>query len=104
MTSKRISKKQYDSIGKYNPVAKWLRPLCSYRLYPTAGGNYERTCHLSIPAYLVLFIPVHLLEVLVLIWDGGLREFRFESRFLGSDIIIYGTEAWKKANEIWEKA
>lgn len=104
MTSKRISRKQYESIGRYNPIAKWLRPLCSYKLYSTDGGNYERACYLSIPAYAVLFIPVHLLEVLFLIWDGGLREFQIEGRYLTGDHLGYGTKSWEIANEIWEKA
>lgn len=104
MTERRISKEQFESIGKYHPAAKWLRPFCTYSLSETGGGNYERHCRVSIPAYTVLFIPVHLLEVLVLIWDGGLIQFEIQSRYLGSDHLGYGSKAWEVANEIWEKA
>ena len=29
---KNITRKDWEYIGKYNPAAKWLRPLCSYTL------------------------------------------------------------------------
>jgi hypothetical protein len=41
-------------------------------------------------------------------WDGGLREFEIEGRFLGYDDIheTWGSNkgAYPKAKEIWERA
>jgi hypothetical protein len=59
--------------------------------------------------YLVLFIPVHLLQAFVCMWDGGLREFSFEGRHLGYDdfhetFAGYECPSYHKAKEIWEKA
>ena len=38
---KRITRADWEYIGKYNPAAKWLRPLASYSLIEIEGG-YRR--------------------------------------------------------------
>ena len=103
---KRITRKEWEYIGKYNPAAKWLRPICSYSLVEEEDG-FRRDCKISWPVYLILFIPVHLLQALLCMWDGGLKEFEIAGRHLGHD---YFRETWgcneaayPKAKEIWEK-
>jgi hypothetical protein len=104
MTEKRISKAQWEEIGKYNPASKWIRPFCNYYLGETEGGNYIRRSEVKLWFYALLFIPVHVLEVLYLIWDGGLIEFEIESRYFGGDHLGYGSTCWERANKIWEEA
>ena len=103
---KRISQKDWEYIGKYNPAAKWLRPLCSYSLVEIENG-FRRECKINLIVYLLLFIPAHLLQALYCMWDGGLKEFEFAGRRLGYDDIEehYGcnTGAFPRAKEIWEK-
>lgn len=103
---KRISRKEWEYIGKYNPAAKWLRPFCSYTLHEE-GIHFRRECKIGWVAYIIMFIPVHILQALWCCWDGGLREFSIEGRNLGYDVIYkYENEyngAWEKAKEIWEK-
>ena len=103
---KRISQKDWEYIGKYNPAAKWLRHLCSYSLVEIEDG-FRRECKISWPVYLLLFIPVHLIQALWCMWDGGLIEFEITGRHLGHDDIKEhtggNTGAFPKAKEIWEK-
>ena len=103
---KRITRKDWEYIGIYNPAAKWLRPLCSYTLERIEGG-FRRQCKIGWPLYLLIFIPGHLLIALCCMWDGGLREFEFEGRNLGYDDLYpvgLNSKAYPKAKEIWEKA
>lgn len=103
---KRISRKEWEYIGKYNPAAKWLRPLCSYTLVKESDNEFIRVCRISWPVYLLIFIPVHLIQFFYCMWDGGLKEFEIEGRHLGYDNIKeHGTNegAYPKAKEIWEK-
>ena len=106
---KKITRKEWEYIGKYNPASKWLRPFCSYSL-TKIDNSFRRECKISWPMYLVLFVPVHLLQAFICMWDGGLREFSFEGRNLGYDDFHekifgeHGNPAYNKAKEIWEKA
>lgn len=104
MTKKRISKAQWETIGKYNPAAKWIRPFCNYYLEKAEGGNYRRSSEVKLWLYVLLFIPLHLLSALYLLWDGGLKEFEIESRYFGSDILGHGSTCWERANKIWKEA
>ena len=50
---------------------------------------------------------MHLLQLFMNIWDGGLKEFEIEDRHLGHDYITeYGDNCgrYPMAKEIWEKA
>jgi hypothetical protein len=47
---------------------------------------------------------VHLLQALVLLWDGGLKEFIIFNRSLGSDLLTKGSESYTRAEQIWNKS
>jgi hypothetical protein len=103
---KRISRKEWEYIGKYNPAAKWLRPFCSYTLVKESDNEFIRVCRISWPVYLLIFIPVHLIQAFYCMWDGGLKEFEIEGRHIGYDNIKergINEGAYSKAKEIWEK-
>ena len=98
---KRISRKEWTEIGRYNYAAKWLRPLCSYTLIKESDKIFRREQHICWLVYLIIFIPVHILMVFFYMWDSGLKEFCFEKRYLGSDTLVYGSEPYKRAEKIW---
>lgn len=98
---KRINLKTWTFIGKYNYAAKWCRPLCSYYLIKEDDRTFRRVQKINIFNYMLIFIPIHLLQALVLLWDGGLKEFIIFSRDLGEDILIKGSESFNRAEAIW---
>jgi hypothetical protein len=103
--TKRISLNDWTYIGKYNPAAKWLRPLCSYTLTKINNG-FRRECKMGWVIYLLMFLPVHLLQMFYCMWDGGLREFEFQGRYIGSDDITeHGDNCsrYPMAKEVWER-
>ena len=101
MLKKRISKKDWTEIGKYNYAAKWLRPLCLYTLIKEPDGRFKREQKIGWPLYLILFIHVHVLQLLWCIWDGGLKEFEINPRYLGGDWFIPDSECYIRAEKIW---
>lgn len=100
---KRITAKDWTFIGKFNHAAKWCRPLCSHYLEKENDNAFKRTQKIGWFMYAILFIPVHLLQVFVLLWDGGLKEFIILERNLGSDYITSDTEAFKRAEQVWQR-
>ena len=99
---KKITYDEWTYIGKYNYAAKWLRRMCSYTLIREPDGRFKREQMVGWPLYLILFIPVHLLQAILCIWDGGLKEFEINERYLGGDWMTPGCEPFDHAKEIWE--
>ena len=102
---KRITRKEWEYIGIYNPAARWLRPFCSYTLEKIEGG-FLRQCKIGWFMYLLIFIPFHLAQAVYCMWDGGLKEFSFEGRHIGYDSFYpvgMNNKAYPRAKEIWEK-
>lgn len=98
---KKISLKQWTFIGKYNHAAKWCRKLCSYYLIKEDDKTFRRIQKVNIFNYILIFIPIHLLQVFVCMWDGGLKEFTIFSRELGYDILQKGSESFIRADAVW---
>lgn len=101
MKKKCISLKEWTYIGKYNCAAKWCRPLCSYYLIKESDTTFKRVQNISIPVYGLIFLPVHLLQAIVCMWDGGLKEFTILNRHLNYDILVEGSEAFSRAEAVW---
>lgn len=98
---KKINLKKWTYIGRYNHAAKWCRPLCSYYLIKEDDRTFKRVQKVNILIYILIFIPLHLLQALVCMWDGGLKEFIILNPFLGEDILTFGTESFSRAQSIW---
>ena len=98
---KKISLKEWTYIGKYNYAAKWCRPLCSYYLIKEDDKTFKRVQNINIFSYIIIFIPIHILQALVCLYDGGLKEFIIFERKLGYDVLAKGSEAFSRAESIW---
>ena len=101
MLKKKISRKDWTYIGKYNCAAKWLRPLCTYTLVKEPDGRFKREQKIGWLVYLVIFIPVHILQVLICIWDGGLKEFEINGRYLDGEWFSPGSVCYERSEEVW---
>ena len=98
---KRINLKEWTYIGKYNHAAKWCRRLCSYTLIKKDDKTFVREQKINWLAYIIIFIPIHILQAFVCMWDGGLKEFIFFSRDLGYDTLPKSTGAFDRAEQVW---
>jgi hypothetical protein len=97
----KITLKDWTYIGRYNYAAKWIRPFCVYTLTKEDEQSFIRAQEVHILAYVLMFIPLHILQALVLMWDGGLKEFEIFKRKLGHDILRIGSPAYEKAQEVF---
>jgi hypothetical protein len=103
MSKKRISRKDWTEIGKYNYAAKWLQPLCTYTLAKEQDGRFKREQYVSWPLYILIFVPVHIAQAIFCIWDGGLKEFEINERYLGGDWLVQGSECYIRADVVWNR-
>ena len=102
MNKKRVTLKEWSYIGRYNHAAKWCRPFCTYTLYSKDEYTIIREQRVHLLAYLILFIPLHVLQVFILMWDGGLKEFEIFKRMLGKDILTVNSDAYVRAKAVLE--
>ena len=98
---KKISLKDWTYIGKSNYAVRWCRPLCSYTLVKQDDTTFIRYQSLGLFVYLILFLPIHIIELFTCLWDGGLREFSIISRAIGNDHIYKHHSAFARAEQIW---
>lgn len=98
---KKISLKDWTYIGKCNYAVKWCRPLCSYTLIKKDETTYTRCQKLGLFAYILLFIPAHLIQFFECLWDGGLREFTIIKREIGQDHVFKHHTAFERAEQVW---
>lgn len=48
------------------------------------------------PVYIALFIPACIFQAVALVWDGGLKNFRIESRTIHNNIVWKDSKGYKK--------
>lgn len=51
-------------------------------------------------AYILIFIPIHLIQLILCLWDGGLKTFEINERVIIQDYLSWGSVSWKTANNI----
>lgn len=101
MNKLKITYEEWTAIGRYNYAAKWLRRICRYDLIKESDTRFKREQRINLIIYLILFIPVHILQAFVCMWDGGLKEFEFAERYLGGDWLQTGSHSYDVAEKIW---
>lgn len=84
-----------------------LSRFINYELEKTTWNGYVLTFTMKLIPYILVFVPVHLFKAITLLWDGGLKEFCFESRLLYTSNIMPDRDVASshclRADEIWNK-
>ena len=101
--TRKITRKEMDTIDN-NLVANWAKPFCNYTLTKDSEDNFICDVRVKTWFYLVATIPVHLIKVVQLMWDGGLVEFSIDGPHITTNTYSWGSTRWERANKIWEKA
>ena len=99
---KKVTRKERQSLGYYS-CSNWVKPFINSYLKETEGGNFVLIDKVNLLIYLLLFIPIHLLQALCCIWDGGLKEFEICSRKISIHTLSWGSKSWTRACEILGK-
>jgi hypothetical protein len=94
----RISLKEWEKIDKYNYANNLYKHMCTYSICQN-GYDIIREQKINLFLYVLLFIPAHIIKVIILIWDGGIKNFRFAKRSIGYDIF----RPWNDKYEIADK-
>ncbi len=107
---KKITWKDYCYMTRRNNPHWFQRLTCTYHLYrgTAGGGHYEGRRKVRWFWYLLLWLPLQLMNMLYCMWDGGLREWDWDLPRVdrGSPFYVcdakYEDSNYNRMNKIWE--
>lgn len=77
-----------------------INPMINFYLKDAEGGGYYLTAEVKLWAYILTFVPIHLTQLVLCIWDGGLKTFEINGRLITQNYLSWGSVSWKTANNI----
>lgn len=94
----KLTKEERKGFKKYSANA--TNPVINFYVKDAEGGGYYLIEEVKLWAYLLTFIPIHLTQLILCIWDGGLKTFEISGRIVVQDYLAWGSISWKAANKI----
>ena len=95
---KKLTREEKKEFKRYTATAS--NPMINFYLRKAEGGGYFLTEEIKLWFYILTFIPVHLTQLVLCIWDGGLKTFGVNSRIVLQNYLPCGSARWKGANNI----
>ena len=83
----KISHKEYAQIMNYKHPHHFKKIICNFYSEPLPLNRVRVRAVVKLPIYLLIFIPVHIAQFFMCLWDGGLREFTFEGREISNHVM-----------------
>lgn len=81
--------------GWHKRKHRFEKYFCNWDIKKENDNSAYINCTMKLYFYILIFIPVHIIKVLLVLWDGGLKEFTIEPRnVLHSNIV-----GWIKDSE-----
>lgn len=94
----KLTKEEKKGFKKYSANA--TNPVINFYVKDAEGGGYYLIEEVKLWAYILTFIPIHLTQLILCIWDGGLKTFEINGRIVVQDYLAWGSISWKAANKI----
>lgn len=94
----KLTKENKKGFQRYTVSAS--NPMMNLYLKDAGGGGYYLTEEVKMWFYILTFIPIHLTQLVLCAWDGGLKTFEINGRIVSQDYLACGSVRWKAANEI----
>lgn len=95
---KKLTKEEKKEFKRYNANA--TNPMMNLYLRDSEGYGYYLTTEVKLLPYILVFIPIHLTQLILCIWDGGLKTFKISPRLVMQDYFSWGSMRWRIANKI----
>ena len=95
---KKLTKEEKKGFKRYISTAS--NPMMNFYLREAEGGGYYLTEEIKLWFYILMFVPIHLTQLVLCIWDGGLKTFEINSRVVLQDYYSWGSARWRVANNI----
>lgn len=85
--TKKITLDEWTMLGKYNYARPCFRKACTYTLTKETAEKYRRDQFIPMWLYIIMFVPVCIIQAVWCMFDGGLKEFELPEQYLGGDYL-----------------
>ena len=96
----KITYNDYRYILDLKKKPIFIQRLLRYDLL-VMGGTASVKASIPLWLYILLFIPAHLITLLMCLWDGGLKEFEFAPHTYSTWRFHKGDVPYERAKEIY---
>ena len=90
----KITYNDFILLAGYKKPHYLMRLTCSF--YGQDGLMYQIWAKMKLFWYILFFIPVHIAKLFYVLWDGGLRDFEIEPRWISTYHVDKTSDRYKK--------
>lgn len=100
---KKITYKDFRHICNYKE-AHPIQAMLTYTIPEYTESYCKVYGKMPLWLYILAFIPVHVVYAIMLLWNGGLKEFEICPRLVIAYYFTNGEKSYDRAKEIYERA
>ena len=97
-----IKYSDWARICNYKKVHRRMRATCCFQLSKLDNGVYHVKALISLPVFILFFIPASIIDAFAYMWDRGLKNFQFQSRWVDGSHIYPGCDAYDYCEVLWD--
>lgn len=91
---KKITYTDFHKLAGYTKIHYLMRVTCSF--YGQDGLTYQIWAKMKWFWYILFFVPIHIAKLFYVLWDGGLRDFEIEPRWITTYHVDKNSERYKE--------
>lgn len=84
---KKISYNDIAYICRFKENHFFRKHFCNNYIWMNNPNEGMMKCDMKIWFYILIFIPIHIINFVFLLWDGGIRHFEIMSRNVRTDNV-----------------
>ena len=105
---KKIKYEEASYIRNYKDYHFGEKYLCNWYIQKINEASGRMDLYVKWWFYLLIVVPIHIVKLFDCMWDGGLKEFEFESRRTTRDYIVglaidSSETEFGRFKEVWER-
>ena len=98
----RLSYMEWERICNYKKMHWRMCATCCFQLSKLDGDVYHVEALIRLPIFILLFIPASIIDAFAYMWDEGLKNFQFPSRWVDGSHIYPGCDAYDYCEVTWD--
>lgn len=102
MNTIKVPRFEEKKLKIYNSALPWIKPFCNYYLKKKKDIFYIIQ-RVNIIIYLIIFIPLNLLNLFYCLWNEGLKNFEFITPILTKQKIHATYSIYKDISNLYDK-